>query len=91
MTETQVLIGSLSNDLLRVASLAQRGAKKGSERFFSEAKKWAGKLEGKDVPGYINEIAKDIVKSSDKVNTERAERYLMYGILLQNYSLRVSK
>lgn len=43
--ETKLLVGSLSNDLFRVATLAQRGS------------------------------------------LEAAERYLMYGVLLQNYTL----
>lgn len=36
MTETQLLIGSLSNDLLRVATMIQRGSHTGALRFFSK-------------------------------------------------------
>lgn len=38
MPAPKLLVGSLSNDLFRVATLAQRGAR----RFLMEAKRWGG-------------------------------------------------
>ncbi len=88
MNETQMLIGSLSNDLLRVASLTQRGSVKGAMRFFEEAKRWSEQLHDKQAKQYIKNIVNEIRStSSEEITLENAEKYLMYGILLQNYSL----
>ncbi len=91
MSETLTLVGSLSNDLFRVASLAQRGSKKASERFSKESKRWAKPLLKKDIPNYLKKIALDISEFDDPIDLRRAERLLMYAILLQNYSLSLVK
>ena len=88
MTDTKLLVGSLSNDLFRVANLAQRGSSIGAIRFLKEAKRWAQPLKLQSVPEYVRNIATTISQeSSTKISTSQAERYLMYGILLQNYAL----
>jgi hypothetical protein len=88
MSETQLLIGSLSNDLFRVASLTQRGSISAAQRFAEEAKRWAEPLLKSDVPQYIAKIAQEIfANSEDEISLEKAEKYLMYGVLLQNYTL----
>jgi hypothetical protein len=88
MNETQMLIGSLSNDIFRVASLTQRGSVKGALRFFEEAKRWSAQLDDKELKPYIRKIVSEIrLANTQDVTLERAEKYLMYGILLQNYSL----
>lgn len=88
MTDTQMLVGSLSNDLLRVASLAQRGSHKAASRFLQEAKKWSTSLQDQDVPPYISRLAIDISgRETDDISLASAEMYLMYGVLLQNYAL----
>jgi hypothetical protein len=89
MNETKMLIGSLSNDLFRTATLAYRGSHTASTRFSQEAKRWAIPLSKKDVPQYIKKIANDVVESGDDITIEKAEEYLMYGVLLQNYSLHM--
>jgi len=91
MSETILLLGSLSNDLFRVASLTQRGSKRASERFAKESKRWATPLLDKDIPEYLKKIVSDVAQSSNVVDLERAERFLMYGVLLQNYSLSLVK
>lgn len=88
MTEKKVLIGSLSNDLLRVANLTQRGSTTAAERFLQEAKKWANQLDAHELAEYIEEIVKD-VRSDTALTLETAEKFLMYSVLLQNYSLHV--
>lgn len=89
MTDKQLFVGSLSNDLFRVASLAQRGSNSAAQRFMKEAKRWAEPLQELKVPAYIAKIANDISsKSNDAISIEQAEKYLMYGVLLQNYALR---
>lgn len=88
MTDTQMLAGSLSNDLFRVASLVARGSNKAASRFLNEAQRWSVQLEEKNTKSYIKNIAKDISKRSiDDISQESAEKYLMYGTLLQNYCL----
>lgn len=88
MTEKKLLIGSLSNDLLRVASLVQRGSNRAAEKFFQEAKKWAIQLSNYELKEYIVKIIEDI-KSETTLTMEKAEKLLMYSILLQNYSLKL--
>jgi hypothetical protein len=86
--QTKMLVGSLSNDLFRVASLSQRGSNKAASRFLREAQRWSKDLQNQDVKGYIVNLAKDISsRDSDDISLAAAEKYLMYGILLQNYAL----
>jgi len=88
MSDDLMLVGSLSNDLFRVASSAQRGSDKVALRFLTEAKKWAEPLSRSNVRQYIVDIAKDISsRENDDISIDSAERYLMYGVLLQNYAL----
>jgi len=88
MTDTIMLIGSLSNDLFRTASLTQRGSTQAAWRFFKEAKRWAKPLQKADVPNYILKISQNIIKDTSKhLSLKKAERHLMYAILLQNYAL----
>ncbi len=88
MTETKLLVGSLSNDLFRVATLTQRGSTTAAIRFLKEAQRWAEPLRLQALPEYIRNIATTVSQaSSTKISTSQAERYLMYGILLQNYAL----
>lgn len=88
MTNTQLLVGSLSNDLFRVASLTQRGSNKAANRFLREAVRWAEPLQKLDVANYIVDIANEVCAKRDgDISIESAEKYLMYGVLLQNYAL----
>lgn len=92
MTNAQLLVGSLSNDLFRVASLAQRGSTKAALRFLREAKRWADPLQEEEVADYILKIAREIsAKNDDAISLEEAERHLMHGVLLQNYALNIEK
>lgn len=86
--DARLLVGSLSNDLFRVATLTQRGSLSAATRFLTEAQRWAEPLIEQPVDGYIVEIARDVTKrKEDELSLELAERYLMYGVLLQNYAL----
>ena len=87
MTETQLLIGSLSNDLLRVANLIYRGSEKGANRFFTEVKRWNNQLKDKNLKPYIKQIITDIDLIDEELSMPIAEKFLMYSILLQNYSV----
>jgi hypothetical protein len=88
MTNTQMLVGSLSNDMFRVASLAQRGSHKAASRFLSEAQRWSKDLQNDNVADYIVKLSADISsRDITDISLSSAERYLMYGVLLQNYAL----
>ena len=91
MSEIQTLVGSLSNDLFRISSLTHRGSKKASAIFVQESKRWSVPLQNHQVPDYIKNIARDVSGASNEVSMEQAEKYLMYAVLLQNYSLSLIK
>jgi hypothetical protein len=92
MTDTQLLVGSLSNDLFRVASLTQRGSTKAVLRFLQEAKRWSVPLQEQVVAEYIIKIAKSVSdQTGTNISMAEAERYLMSGALLQNYALHAGK
>jgi len=90
MPNTKLLIGSLSNDLYRVACLTQRGSTKAAEKFWVQSARWIKDLEQAQVKSYIKKIIIDLKSrlNSDSLTMETAEKYLMYSILLQNYSLK---
>lgn len=90
MTETKMLIGSLSNDLSRTANMMYRKSPS-TETFFHEMFRWLKVIDTGSVKPYIQTILKDL-KSHERrpqYTQERAETYLMYSILLQNYSLHM--
>lgn len=88
MSEEQMLAGSLSNDLFRVASLVQRGSKTAASRFLRESQRWSKDLQNLTKVAYIEKIARDISsREESEIDEASAERYLMYGVLLQNYTL----
>jgi hypothetical protein len=85
---TKNLTGALSNDLFRVVSLQQRGSLAAAERFLQEAKRWANPLRQHKVKNYIIDIATDIdMADVQDISLKKTERYLMYAVLLQNYTL----
>ncbi|KKU44989.1 MAG: hypothetical protein UX62_C0044G0004 [Microgenomates group bacterium GW2011_GWA2_46_7] len=107
MTDTHLLIGSLSNDLLRLATFTHNGSPS-AKRFLTESKRWALPLQGADLPPHIAKIVQEInalstssAKAPEKCLQTRSrlgdpstlptladgERYLMYSVLLQNFSL----
>jgi len=90
MTDTNLLIGSLSNDLLRLATFTHNGSPS-AKRFLTEAKRWAAPLQTADLPPYIAKIVEDIILApTDLPSLAEAEKYLMYSVLLQNYALHQS-
>jgi hypothetical protein len=75
-----------------VASLTHRGSLVAAKRFFIEAQRWAQPLQDRDISEYVRNIATEILATDETdLSTELAERYLMYGILLQNYALHKQK
>lgn len=92
MTDVVMLAGSISNDLFRVASLAQRGANQAASRFLIEAQRWSNDLAKVAPQPYIKKIAQDISsRTPEEISEVAAEKYLMYGVLLQNFCLHNQK
>ena len=91
MTNTKMLIGSLSNDLYRVATLSQRGSFAAAEKFFIESKKWSNELETEIVKTYIQNILLKLSSvTTESIQTpQQAENLLTYSIILQNYALHL--
>ncbi len=89
MTDTSLLAGSLSNDLFRVVNLQQRGSMLAAQRFLQEAKRWSGPLAKKADKKYIRTIAEHInlADPEETMSMAEIEKYLMFGVLLQNYTL----
>lgn len=92
MTDKKMLIGSLSNDLYRVASLTQRGSIQAANRFFAESQRWSNKLADHDLEKYIEKIISNL-NSNNKIALDeaQAEKILMYSVLLQNYALHLKE
>ncbi|NCN82740.1 MAG: hypothetical protein GW947_02120 [Candidatus Pacebacteria bacterium] len=89
--DTRLLVGSLSSDLLRVASLTQRGSTTAAQRFLFEAKRWALQLQSCEEAAYIKNIAADVRGDTEQeTSLQTAEKYLMYSVLLQNYTVHHS-
>lgn len=87
MKDTLLLIGSLSNDLLRFASLTQKGSP-AAARFLAECQRWIVPLSSRtDLPPHLTTIIRDISTNQGLYDMATAERYLMYSTLLQNYAL----
>lgn len=91
MTNTKLLIGSLSNDLYRVATLSYRGSS-AAPRFFEESKRWTKELGNHEVRPYIRKILSDVNSPKYSLDSlkDHAETFLMYSILLQNYALHMA-
>jgi len=90
MTETKMLIGSLSNDLFRVASLSQRGSYQAAEKFLTEALRWAKQLSQAQLKPYIKKIIADLSSQNHDLHSlAKSEQFLTYSILLQNYALHL--
>lgn len=85
-----MLIGSLSNDLSRTANMIYRKSS-GAEIFFREMFRWIKVIDTASVKPYIQTILADLQthEENPQYTEERAETYLMYSILLQNYSLHM--
>ncbi|MFH1243973.1 MAG: hypothetical protein V1487_00140 [bacterium] len=88
MNDANLLIGALSNDLFRVATLVQRGSTEGATCFLIEAKRWTQTLQKMKMVEYIQQIVNDIdTVKLEPISLAMAEKLLMYGVLLQNYTL----
>ena len=91
MNDTRLLIGSLSNDLGRISACMARGSYLSAQRFADESTRWTSELSTRELPAYIRKIVADVHdQKSEEITIEIAEKYLMYSVLLQNFSLHLS-
>lgn len=87
MKTTTQLVGALSNDLFRVASLTQRGSEVAAARFFQEAQARSHELQDHQLPPYLEKVITDVARREPTdLSIISAERYLMYGVQLQNFA-----
>ena len=90
MTQNKLLIGSLSNDLYRVAALSHCGSLKAANKFYLSAQNWLKGLQTQENKPYIEKIIQNLQKDTFKLgDLEQAEKYLTYSIVLANYSMRI--
>ncbi len=88
MNKQLLLIGSLSNDLLRVANSIERGSIKSAINFWNQGQVWLNDLIKYPNKSYIKKILMDLKNDNfSATNKIKAEKYLMQSILLQNASL----
>ena len=97
MTQQQILLGSLSQDLFRIANFIQTGSVRSALRFWQEANRWLAHLQKESNlagnPAYLTKILKDIANTDfDPTSLEQGEKLLTYGVILQSIAVNgVSK
>jgi hypothetical protein len=90
MTEYKLLLGSLSNDLNRVANLSYRSSIQSATRFWQETKRWLTDLQNYSHPPHIAKIITTLQHTAfNPTDLAQAEQHLMYSIILQNYTLHL--
>ena len=88
MNEQLLLIGSLSNDLLRVAKSIERGSIKSAEKFWQQGQIWLKDLIRYNNKPYINKLLLNLQNDHfSPTDKNKAEKYLVQSILLQNAAL----
>jgi len=85
MNKQQILLGSLSQDLFRIANFIHTGSHKSAERFWQETKRWTGELKKENNPIYLNKILSRLDKINfDPTSLEQGELLLTYGVITQS-------
>lgn len=92
MTGQKLLIGSLANDLFRVAQLIVRQSYPNAERFWQESQVWVNDLlSNQSLPETIKTIIKKRVQIKQFLPSDDfAEEALTDGVRLQNYFLHMA-
>ena len=85
MSEKQILLGSLSQDLFRIANFIASGSVKAAERFWDESQKWIKELKKYNHPAYLTKILHKLQKMKlDTKSMEQGELFLTYGVIIQS-------
>jgi len=79
----QIILQSLSMDLLRSALGRHRGSRTMADRFIQESQKRINELDPEFDPELISKISKVLQNNSDR----QAEDLLMYSTLIRNRSI----
>ena len=88
MSEQQILLGSLSQDLFRIANFIQTGSIKSAERFWQETKRWITQLKKEDNPAYLDRILTNLDKINfNPTSLEQGEKILTYGVITQSLAI----
>jgi len=88
MNNQQILLGSLSQDLFRIANFIQSGSIKSAERFWHETKRWTADLKNENNPAYINRILFELDKMNfNPTSLEQGEKILTYGVITQSFAV----
>ena len=92
MKKTKLLLGSIASDLYRVAMFAHRKSHKAAARFLQEAHRWRKDVKDDSIKPYIRKLLGelDTYKSYQPDRLDIAEKYLMFSVILQNYTLHMS-
>lgn len=92
MTNTDIILSSLSMDLYRVAINAHRGSNAVCRRFMLETNRWISELEHMDIKSPIREIISRTKElGTIPSNQDLAEHALVYSILLKNQVVKNSE
>ncbi len=88
MNEQQVLLGSLSQDLFRIANFIQTGSEKSAQRFWQEAIRWVEDLKKNKKPAYLDRVLDRISEIElNPSSIEQGEEILTYGVITQSLAI----
>lgn len=84
--KNEVILSSLAMDLKRIAIGLDRGSFKMAERFYEEAMERKQELDLNNLKQYIRDVIFEIERLfEEKDNDKKAENFLMYSTILQNF------
>jgi len=84
--KNEIILSSLAMDLKRVAIGLDRGSLKMAERFYEEAMKRKQELDLSNLKQYIKNVIFEVERLfKEKDNDKKAEGFLMYSTILQNF------
>lgn len=84
--KNEIILSSLAMDLKRVAIGINRGSFKMAEKFYEEAMERKQELDLSNLKQYIKNVIFEIERLfKEKDNDKKAENFLMYSTILQNF------
>lgn len=88
--KNDIILSSMAMDFKRVALGYYRGSPLMADRFLQEALKRKKELDRKTIKPYLLNILNETERYlRTKNDLEKAERFLMYATLVQNYVLKI--
>jgi hypothetical protein len=85
MTKQQILLGSLSQDLFRIANFIHTHSKRSANRFWQEQKRWLKELEKEKLAPYLLKIIHELkALDFDATSLAQGEKLLTYGVIIQS-------